>query len=54
VTNPTACVLVIGNAVLSGRTTEVIVSTVNEVRARFDHVFATGGIARPTTREFRA
>jgi molybdenum cofactor synthesis domain-containing protein len=72
VTNPTACVLVIGNEVLSGRTqdanirflatrlgeigfllrevriipdvAEVIVATVNEVRARFDHVFTTGGI----------
>ncbi len=71
-TNPTACLLVIGNEVLSGRTqdanikflasrlgaigiplrevrvipdvAETIVSTVNEVRARFDHVFTTGGI----------
>ncbi len=71
-TNPTACLLVIGNEVLSGRTqdanikfiatrlgeigiplrevrvipdvVETIVSTVNEVRARFDHVFTTGGI----------
>ncbi len=71
-TNPTACVLVIGNEVLSGRTQdaninflakrlgeigipvrevrvipdvpETIVNTVNEVRARFDHVFTTGGI----------
>ncbi len=70
--NPTACLLVIGNEVLSGRTQdanirfvatklgeigmplrevrvipdvpEVIISTVNEVRARFDHVFTTGGI----------
>ena len=70
--NPTACLLVIGNEVLSGRTqdanikylatrlgeigiplrevriipdvAETIVSTVNEVRARFDHVFTTGGI----------
>jgi molybdenum cofactor synthesis domain-containing protein len=70
--NPTACLLVIGNEVLSGRTqdanlrylatrlgeigiplrearvipdvAEVIVTTVNEVRARFDHVFTTGGI----------
>ncbi|HTR16251.1 MAG TPA: molybdopterin-binding protein [Acetobacteraceae bacterium] len=70
--NPTACLLVIGNEVLSGRTqdahihflaarlgrigiplrearvipdvAEIIVSTVNEVRARFDHVFTTGGI----------
>jgi molybdenum cofactor synthesis domain-containing protein len=69
---PTACLLVIGNEVLSGRTQdaniryiatrlgelgiplrevrvipdvrETIVSTVNEVRARFDHVFTTGGI----------
>jgi molybdenum cofactor synthesis domain-containing protein len=68
----TACLLVIGNEVLSGRTQdanlkyvatrlgelgiplrearvipdvpEVIVATVNEVRARFDHVFTTGGI----------
>jgi molybdenum cofactor synthesis domain-containing protein len=70
--NPTACLLVIGNEVLSGRTQdanikflatrlgeigmpltevrvipdvpETIVQTVNEVRARFDHVFTTGGI----------
>jgi molybdenum cofactor synthesis domain-containing protein len=70
--NPTACVLVIGNEVLSGRTQDVnvnflakrlgelgipvrevriipdvaetIISTVNEVRARYDHVFTTGGI----------
>ena len=70
--NPTACVLVIGNEVLSGRTQDInvnflakrlgelgipvrevriipdvaqtIISTVNEVRARFDHVFTTGGI----------
>ena len=70
--NPTACLLVIGNEVLSGRTqdanvkflatrlgeigipvrevrvipdvTETIVATVNEMRARFDHVFTTGGI----------
>jgi molybdenum cofactor synthesis domain-containing protein len=72
VTNPTACILVIGNEVLSGRTqdanirflasrlgeigipvrevrvipdvAETIVGTLNEVRARFDHVFTTGGI----------
>ncbi len=71
-TNPTACLLVIGNEVLSGRTqdanikflatrlgelgipvrevrvipdvAETIITTVNEVRARFDHVFTTGGI----------
>ena len=71
-TNPTACLLVIGNEVLSGRTRdanihfiagklsgigmrllevrvipdvpEVIVRTVNEARARFDHVLTTGGI----------
>jgi molybdenum cofactor synthesis domain-containing protein len=71
-TNPTACLLVIGNEVLSGRTqdanirflatrlgelgiplrevrvipdvTETIIATVNEARARFDHVFTTGGI----------
>ena len=71
-TNPTACLLVIGNEVLSGRTqdanikflatrlgaigiplrevrvipdvADTIVSVVNEVRARFDHVFTTGGI----------
>ncbi len=70
--NPTACLLVIGNEILSGRTqdtnirflagrlselgiplrevrvipdvAETIVRTVNEVRARFDHVFTTGGI----------
>jgi molybdenum cofactor synthesis domain-containing protein len=71
-TNPTACVLVIGNEVLSGRTQDaniqflatrlgelgipvrevriipddarVIIDTVNEVRARYIHVFTTGGI----------
>src|SRR6201992_967331 len=70
--NPTACLLVIGNEVLSGRTRdaniqflasglgergiplrevrvipdvpETIVDTVNEVRAKFDYVFTTGGI----------
>ncbi len=70
--NPTACILIIGNEVLSGRTQDVnvkflatrlgelgipvrevriipdvadtIVGTLNEVRARFDHVFTTGGI----------
>ncbi len=70
--NPVACILVIGNEVLSGRTQdanikflatrlgeigipvrevrvipdvrETIVATVNEVRAKFDHVFTTGGI----------
>ena len=70
--NPTACLLVIGNEVLSGRTQdaninvlakglgaigiplrevrvipdvpETIIGTLNEVRARFDHVFTTGGI----------
>lgn len=70
--NPTACLLIIGNEVLSGRTRdanlqflatrlgelgipmrevrvipdveETIVATVNEVRAKFDHVFTTGGI----------
>ena len=70
--NPTACLLVIGNEVLSGRTqdanvkflatrlgevgiplrevrvipdvADTIIATVNEVRARFDHVFTTGGI----------
>lgn len=70
--NPTACLLVIGNEVLSGRTQDLnikyiatrcgeigiplrevriipdvagtIVATVNEVRAKFDHVFTTGGI----------
>ena len=70
--NPTACLLVIGNEVLSGRTqdlnikhlatglgaigiplrevrvipdiAETIVATVNEVRAKFDHVLTTGGI----------
>jgi molybdenum cofactor synthesis domain-containing protein len=70
--NPTACLLIIGNEVLSGRTRdanlqflatrlgeigipmkevrvipdvpEVIINTVNEVRAKFDHVFTTGGI----------
>jgi len=71
-TNPTACVLVIGNEVLSGRTQDAniqflakglgalgiplrevrvipdvprtIIDTVNEVRAKFDYVFTTGGI----------
>ena len=71
-TNPTACLLVIGNEVLSGRTqdanikflalglgeigiplrevrvipdvAETIIATVNECRAKFDHVFTTGGI----------
>jgi molybdenum cofactor synthesis domain-containing protein len=70
--NPTACLLVIGNEVLSGRTQDAnvkyiatrcgeigiplrevriipdvpttIIETVNEVRARFDQVFTTGGI----------
>ena len=70
--NPTACLLVIGNEVLSGRTQDanlkylatrlgelgiplrearvipdlpdIIVGNVNEARARFDHVFTTGGI----------
>ncbi|MBV8614510.1 MAG: competence/damage-inducible protein A, partial [Acetobacteraceae bacterium] len=70
--NPTACVILIGNEVLSGRTqdanlqylgrrlgelgipvrearvipdvAETIIDTVNEVRARYDHVFTTGGI----------
>ena len=71
-TNPAACLLVIGNEVLSGRTQDLniqfiakglgaigiplrevrvipdvrdtIISVVNECRARFDHVFTTGGI----------
>jgi len=71
-TNPTACLLVIGNEVLSGRTQDAnikflatglaglgiplrevrvipdvprtIIDTVNEVRAKFDYVFTTGGI----------
>jgi len=70
--NPTACLLVIGNGVLSGRTqdanirflatglgaigiplrevrvipdvAQIIIDTVNEVRAKFDYVFTTGGI----------
>ena len=70
--NPTTCLVIIGNEVLSGRTqdanikhlatrlaelglplrevrvipdvAERIVETVNEVRARYDHVFTTGGI----------
>jgi len=68
----TACVLIIGNEILSGRTQdanlayiakglndvgvrlrearvipdvpETIINTVNEVRARHDYVFTTGGI----------
>jgi len=68
----TACVLIIGNEILSGRTQDVnlayiaealnergvqvrearvipdvedvIVTTVNECRTKFDHVFTTGGI----------
>jgi molybdenum cofactor synthesis domain-containing protein len=68
----TACLIVIGNEVLSGRThdintlylarrlgeigmplrevriipdvAETIITTVNEVRARYNHVFTTGGI----------
>ena len=71
-TNPTSCLVVIGNEVLSGRTrdanihflagrlgelgtplrevrvipdiAETIIGTINEVRARFDQVFTTGGI----------
>ncbi len=70
--NPTACLLIIGNEVLSGRTRDanlqyiatrlgdigmplrevrvipdipqVIIDTVNEVRAKYDHIFTTGGI----------
>jgi len=70
--NPIACLLIIGNEVLSGRTRDAnlqflatrlgelgiplrevrvipdvpqtIISTVNEVRAKHDHVFTTGGI----------
>lgn len=69
---PTACVLIIGNEILSGRTqdtnlnyiakglagrgvrltearvipdiADTIVATVNEVRAKHDYVFTTGGI----------
>jgi molybdenum cofactor synthesis domain-containing protein len=69
---PTACVLIIGNEILSGRTQDInlnyiakglaergvrlmearvipdiadtIVATVNELRARHDYVFTTGGI----------
>ena len=71
-TSPTACLLIIGNEVLSGRTQDAnlkflatrlgeigiplrevrvipdvpatIIGTVNEVRAKYDHVFTTGGI----------
>jgi molybdenum cofactor synthesis domain-containing protein len=70
--SPIACLLVIGNEVLSGRTRDAnvqflatrlgeigiplrevrvipdvratIIATLNEVRAKFDHVFTTGGI----------
>ena len=70
--NPTACLVVVGNEILSGRTSDrninyvakrcaelginlkevriipdqaaEIVWTVNDVRARYDHVFTTGGI----------
>ena len=70
--NPTACLVVIGNEVLSGRTQDanikhiaarlselgislrevrvipdvpdMIINTINEVRALYDHVFTTGGI----------
>lgn len=70
--NPIACVLIIGNEILSGRTQDInlnyiatrlgaagipvrearvipdvpetIISTVNEVRQKFDYVFTTGGI----------
>ena len=70
--SPIACLLIIGNEVLSGRTRdanlqflatrlgelgiplrevrvipdvpETIIATVNEVRAKHDHVFTTGGI----------
>jgi molybdenum cofactor synthesis domain-containing protein len=70
--NLTACLVVIGNEVLSGRTQDAntvyiarrlgeigmplrevrvipdvpdrIIATINEVRARYDHVFTTGGI----------
>ncbi|MCL2429107.1 MAG: molybdopterin-binding protein [Alphaproteobacteria bacterium] len=70
--NPTACLVIIGNEVLSGRTqdanvqflarslgeigiplrevrvipdiAETIIATVNDVRARYDCVFTTGGI----------
>ncbi len=70
--NPSGCLVVIGNEVLSGRTQDAnirylaqrlgelgiplrevriipdvagtIVATVNEMRARYDHVFTTGGI----------
>jgi molybdenum cofactor synthesis domain-containing protein len=70
--NPTACIVVIGNEVLSGRTqdanirflaqrlgemgipvrevriipdvADIIIRTIAEVRAAFDHVFTTGGI----------
>ena len=71
-TNPTACLLIIGNEVLSGRTRdanlqylatrlgeigiplrevrvipdvpEEIIEAVNACRAKYDHVFTTGGI----------
>lgn len=71
-TRPTACMLIIGNEVLSGRTKDknlgylaeqltdigvrmaesrvlpdeedVIIAALNEVRAKYDYVFTTGGI----------
>ena len=70
--NPTACALIIGNEILSGRTQDVnlnyiatrltehgvqlaearvipdvedvIVSTLNECRSKYDYIFTTGGI----------
>ena len=47
-TTVTACILIIGNEILSGRIQDANLSFVanglNEVRGKFDYVFTTGGI----------